>query len=950
MYRLLGLTALALTLCGVLSGALCAQNPGVLYYKFNEGTGNTTANLGAQGTATATFSAAPTWETPGQVGAADVDFTGTYALPTGYNANVTAGSWTIEVWVRVGAAGANPNYICGDVGHTGFRLFVHGIALSGAILRGAGLQDVPIVGALDDNAWHHVAFVHDAGTQTTTSYLDGAQDSQVTAQVPAAAAGTGFLIGGYNTTGFVGGLDEFRFWNVARSGAQISANTGIEIGQSTPEINVIDPNGDPVASGGSHRIDPVSPSGNGTFSWTIQNLHPTVGLNIGTVVVTPGAGCTTSISANPSSTTVAGGGSTILSILVTGSAGTGTLSFTISIPSNDANENPYTITVNGSRGLSGSFTINNGGGGDYTDIGAAFDDLEDLGVVGNVTFTIFDNGSGYAANPSYELGSDGGFVTPQTVLGTGANSITFVAASGASPVISGNFPINLFGQTSFGIVSMALTDVSNISIIGLSFNGTTDANLFIYQDAILPGGTVNVSRCKFSGNISGMAVAGLANGQALTGFTFENNFVWDCGPTGSVLHTGLTIPQNGMLSLFNPDSTCRVEHNTFLLTSFGFPTSAGCCVGISGGLSDLGSLMYNIIYTTVANTKLVSIPPGLEPVASNRNIFYYPSGLATFSTDYASLATWRTASGLDANSLSSNPALVSITGGSADLHLLGTSAAIGGAVGSTATTDVDGEARPQPAATTNDIGADETPLTGGPGPANLQITGPVSLPNGSLGATWGPATITASGGTPGYTWSAIGLPTGLTINPATGEITGMPTASGTFNVTVTVTDNGAPPQTAIRAYTFDVVAAGTLLITTAASLPGGTQNQSYSTNIVAINGVGNHTWSVSAGPLPAGLSLGASATGTVVLSGTPTASGTFNFTIQVMDSDAPPETDVQAFSLVIAPGSGSGTGSLGGGGGGGGGCAADAGNSHWLMLVGLLAMLGVVGTFRARKQ
>ncbi|MEZ5993969.1 MAG: hypothetical protein R3E76_16670 [Planctomycetota bacterium] len=170
-------------------------------------------------------------------------------------------------------------------------------------------------------------------------------------------------------------MDEFRFWNVARSAAEVSNNRGIEIGQSTPEINVVDPNSNSVASGGTHRIDPVAPSGSGSFSWTIENQHPSVALNIGTIAVTPVSGCTTSITANPSGTSVAGNGSTTLTVQVTGNASPGTLQFTISIPNNDANEDPYTITVNGSRGLSGTLTVNNGGGGDYTDLGSFFDDL-----------------------------------------------------------------------------------------------------------------------------------------------------------------------------------------------------------------------------------------------------------------------------------------------------------------------------------------------------------------------------------------------------------------------------------------------------------------------------------------------------------------------------------------------------------------------------------------------
>ncbi len=45
----------------------------------------------------------------------------------------------------------------------------------------------------------------------------------------------------------------------------------------------------------------------------------------------------------------------------------------------------------------------------------------------------------------------------------------------------------------------------------------------------------------------------------------------------------------------------------------------------------------------------------------------------------------------------------------------------------------------------------------------------------------------ASGGTPPYTWSATGLPAGLSINSSTGQITGTPTTAGTYSVTVSAT-------------------------------------------------------------------------------------------------------------------------------------------------------------------
>ncbi|HEY3557739.1 MAG TPA: M4 family metallopeptidase [Kribbella sp.] len=58
---------------------------------------------------------------------------------------------------------------------------------------------------------------------------------------------------------------------------------------------------------------------------------------------------------------------------------------------------------------------------------------------------------------------------------------------------------------------------------------------------------------------------------------------------------------------------------------------------------------------------------------------------------------------------------------------------------------------------------------------------------GTVGTALSPFTLTASGGTAPYTWSATGLPGGVTIGSSTGTVSGTPTASGTFNVTATAT-------------------------------------------------------------------------------------------------------------------------------------------------------------------
>ena len=74
-------------------------------------------------------------------------------------------------------------------------------------------------------------------------------------------------------------------------------------------------------------------------------------------------------------------------------------------------------------------------------------------------------------------------------------------------------------------------------------------------------------------------------------------------------------------------------------------------------------------------------------------------------------------------------------------------------------------------------------------------TGGVTVTNpGSKSGTVGTAitsfTLSASGGTAPYTWSATGLPPGITIGSTTGTVSGTPTTAGTYNVTATATGSG----------------------------------------------------------------------------------------------------------------------------------------------------------------
>jgi hypothetical protein len=169
-----------------------------------------------------------------------------------------------------------------------------------------------------------------------------------------------------------------------------------------------------------------------------------------------------------------------------------------------------------------------------------------------------------------------------------------------------------------------------------------------------------------------------------------------------------------------------------------------------------------------------------------------------------------------------------------------------------------------------------------------------SLPSGTVGTAY-TGTLAATGGVTPYTWSATGLPAGLTLNASTGAITGIPTAAATSNVTVQVADSAK--NTATKTLGIVIAAAVSPLTVTASALPAGTVGVAYSASPLTVNGgTPPYKYSLSSTGND-GLTINA---GTGAISGTPTASGQFTLTAVVTDSGTPAQSATQNMSFTAA--------------------------------------------------
>lgn len=218
------------------------------------------------------------------------------------------------------------------------------------------------------------------------------------------------------------------------------------------------------------------------------------------------------------------------------------------------------------------------------------------------------------------------------------------------------------------------------------------------------------------------------------------------------------------------------------------------------------------------------------------------------------------------------------------------------------------------------------------GVGNLLGITPTRMNDGIVGSAYNGPAPTGSNIVGQPTWgiaAGSSLPAGLSIDAATGAISGTPTTA--LNKTVKLSLKDGIARTITKDVTFNVVP---VLQISAVSLPDGFLNYAYSTTASASGGLAPYSYSLG-GSLIAGMTFN-TLTGTI--SGKPTAIGLTNITITATDATWPtPQTTTSNYSLRVNT---QATLSITKAGTGSGGVTANSGAIVWAGNIGTVGYNG----------
>ena len=663
-------------------------------------------------------------------------------------------------------------------------------------------------------------------TATASATVVSSGVSITTTSLPAGAAGAA-----YNATVLAtGGVTPYTW----------TAPSGLPGGLSiAPGTGVI--SGTPTASGSTSIVIQVADANGVTAQKTLV-----LQINSSSITVSSGGTQSTSPSAAFASP---------LAVIVKDSSNSPiagiTVTFTVTAAGNGASAtlSSSTANTNGSGIASVTATANATSGGPFT-VSATIP-----GVATAATFSLTNNGAGFTMTPSTltiaNPVSNG--VLTLTLANAAASQVNFTLSSSnpAVATVPSSLPFSA-GTTIQGFTVTGASAGTTVITASAPGFGTVTSNI-----TVNPLGTITLSANPTS----------IKLGQAASTLTVTLN---QAAPTGGVtinfgfnstklgMPTSMVIPAGATTGTVSV-SGGNVGNHTITATATGYTAATPITIAVGANIAweaPTVTIPQSGIGTTRSfNLLLFSTVPGSNAFSINDGISV---NISSGNTAVASVQTpvnffW------DGSTIPATRVTITINGaGTAQIHASGINIA-----------DV---------------------------VMNLTVVGPIAinttpLPSGTVNTAYA-ATVTATGGTAPYSWSATGLPTGLTMNSATGVISGTPTVSGSSSITVNVSDASNPVLS--TSANFTLVIANTPPVISTSSLADGAQGVAYSATMAATGGTGAYKWSATG--LPAGLTI-AQATG--IISGTPTAAGTSQVVVTVTDSAATPLSATKNLNLTI---------------------------------------------------
>ena len=451
-----------------------------------------------------------------------------------------------------------------------------------------------------------------------------------------------------------------------------------------------------------------------------------------------------------------------------------------------------------------------------------------------------------------------------TVNSTGPMNTTTTVVSSVNP--------SVFGQSLTFTATVAPVSAGAGTPTG-SVNFVIDGG--VSQTQALAGGVATLTTSSLTVGVHGVQATYLGNAQFNTSSRLLAGGQTVICP--AVTLTPASLPNGQVGTPYNQTLAAQPAggNYTFSVTSGALPpglslnTSSGV---ISGAPSQMGNFSFRVTATglstcggardyqisvptcTAISINPASLPGGMVGAAYNQMVSGSPVGSYNYSVTSGALPT-----GLTLNATTGAITGTSSQAGSFAFTITASVSGCSGARSFTVTIDC-------PAITL------------------------ASLGNATAGVSFSGNVAASPGGAYTYSMQSGSLPSGLTLNPSTGAVTGLPSVSGTYSFTIKA--QAANECSGSQQYSLTV---GCPSITLSA-LVTPSLNSPYNQTVTA-SPLGNYSFAITAGALPAGLSLNA-ASG--VISGTPTLAAAYNFTIRATVFGSC--TEVREYSFVISGG------------------------------------------------